>query len=73
MEPCGTHCLHDEDSQTCTERGGLRERKGGGDASLRGQHIPKGRHGDKGSSGIAHGEREFAKRVRRGAYSGAEG
>ena len=27
MEPCGTHCLHDEDSETCIESGRLRERE----------------------------------------------
>ena len=27
MEPCGTHCLHDEDSRTCIERRRLRERE----------------------------------------------
>ena len=52
---------------------GLREREGGGDASLRGQHIPKGNHGDKGSRDIARGEREIANGLCSGRDSGAKG
>ena len=73
MEPCGTRCVYDEDSQSCREGGGLRETEWGSDASLWGQHIPKGKHGDKGSRDITRGEREVAKGVRRGGASGAEG
>ena len=66
MEPCGAHCLHGKDSQSCKERGRLKERESeaetphsGANISRRGSTVTKSHAASR--VGCAESRRGFAE------------